>query len=370
MRFGFVVTNLAGGGAERAVLNIAAGLSARGHRSEVLLLEDIGAHARAPGIGIHALSAPGSAVSKGWLGRRLAARRLAGLHARLAREQPFDLLVSTLPFADEVALRARLPRHWCRIANTLSAEAARLAATRPAKAARRLARYRRLYEGRALIAVSRGVAADLGDRLGLERARIEVIPNPFDRDALRARAAEPAGLPQGPYLVHVGRFSGQKRHDVLLDAFGGLDGRYRLVLLADPAPGLASMIAARGLGPRVLVAGFQQNPYPWIAGAELLVLSSDHEGLPNAIIEALLLGIPAVSTDCPSGPREILGDALPQCLAPVGDAQALGAALRRALAERPDVSRVDLSRYSAERVIAAYERLAQEARSPCAASSG
>lgn len=360
MRFAFVTTNLAGGGAEKAVLKTAGALTARGHRSDVILLEHLVAHSVPPELRVHALTEPGRPIGKGWLGRRLAAGRLARLHAQLARGQAFDLIVSTLPFADRVALAARLPRHWCRIANTLSAEVARLHAARPAKAARRLARYRRLYGGRSLIAVSQGVAQDLREALALRDARVEVIANPFDAAALRRLAAEPATLPPRPYVVHVGRFSAQKRHDVLLDAFAGLTGPHGLVLLAEPDPALAAMIAERSLGERVHVAGFQPNPYPWIAGADLLVLSSDHEGLPNVIIEALLLEVPAVSTDCPSGPREILGEALPHCLAPVGDAAALRAAMQRALAEPPDVRAVDLRRYAVEQVAAAYERLAQE----------
>jgi glycosyltransferase involved in cell wall biosynthesis len=217
-----------------------------------------------------------------------------------------------------------------------------------------------MYGGRALIAVSEGVGEDLRAGIGIAGARIEVIPNPFDFAALRMLAQAPAELPQRPYVIHVGRFSAQKRHDLLLDAFARLGGAHRLVLLADDASALRAMIAARGLAGRVEVAGFQHNPYPWIAAAELLVLCSDHEGLPNVIIEALALGVPVVSTDCPSGPREILGAALPGCLVPVGDAAALAEAIGRALAARPDASRVDLSRYAAQRVVASYERLAQE----------
>jgi glycosyltransferase involved in cell wall biosynthesis len=325
----------------------------------VILLEHIVSHALPSGIGLHALTREGRNASKGWLGKRLAARKLSRLLGRLGAGELFRLLVSTLPFADEVALLARAPAHWCRIANTLSAEVARLAARSAPAAARRIARYRRMYGGRPLVAVSQGVADDLR-AAGIAPSRIEVIPNPFDFEAIKRLAGARAELPQRPYLVHAGRFSAQKRHDLLLDAFARMNRPHRLVLLADPDPALERMIRERGLEGRVQVAGFQQNPYPWIAAAELLVLCSDHEGLPNVIIEALALGVPAVSTDCPSGPREILGAALPGCLVPTGDAAALAAAVERALAGRPDPLRVDLSRFAKAPVIAAYERLAAE----------
>jgi glycosyltransferase involved in cell wall biosynthesis len=360
MRIGFILTNLASGGAEKAVLNIAAGLSARGHRADIIALEHVVVHAMPAGTGFHALTPEGRKASKGWLGKRLAARRLARLLAQLALEAPFQLLVSTLPFADEVAILAGTPVHWCRIANTLSAEVARLAQRDPEKSARRIGRYRRMYGGRPLIAVSDGVGEDLRAGIGIANSRVEVIPNPFDFAAIRALARAPAALPQRPYVIHVGRFTGQKRHDLLLDAFTRMGGAHRLVLLAEDAPALRAMIEARGLAGRVEVAGFQHNPFPWIAAADLLVLCSDHEGLPNVIIEALALGVPVVSTDCPSGPREILGKDLPGSLVPMGDAAALAAAMARALAERPDVSRVDLARYAKERVVRAYEQLALE----------
>jgi len=154
------------------------------------------------------------------------------------------------------------------IANTLSAEIARL--DDPGKARRRLRRYRRIYAGKPLIGVSNGVAEDLRQGLGLTRPRIERIYNPFDFAAMRAHAAEPApGRPDVPYLIHVGRFTGQKRHDLLLDAFARLDIPHLLVLLAEREPALSELIRQRGLDGRVIVAGFQANPYPWIAGAAL-----------------------------------------------------------------------------------------------------
>lgn len=353
MKFCFVLTNLSGGGAEKAVLKIADGLRGRGHTVDLVLLESGGHYGLPDGVGEHILVAR-AAASKGWLAKRLLAWRLA---RKIGALSP-DVVVSTLPFADEVAVLANLPNHWCRIANTLSAEIARLALSSPAKAARRLARYRTLYGQRPLIAVSAGVAADLHDKLGIA-SPLAVIPNPFDIEGIRRAAKLPcAGLPKGPYVVHVGRFSAQKRHDVLLDAWQRLAGTHKLVMLTQPDEKLVQMIDQRGLSEQVIIAGFQQNPYPWMAGADLLVLCSDHEGLPNVLIEALICATPVISTDCPSGPREILGQVLPEALVPCGDAQMLAGRISQFLAEPPDLSRVDLGNFAAERALAAYERLA------------
>lgn len=361
MRFAFITTNLAGGGAEKALLKIADALGRRGHDVHLVLLEHRIAHAVPTDVTLHALTRPGRALSKGVFGKAIAAWRLRRLMQRLAHVAPFDMIVSTLPFADEVAARARLPRHWCRIANTLSAEIARLGVSDPNKARRRLRRYRALYRNRRLIAVSRGVAADLREAIGVGRLGIECIYNPFDAADIRAAAEGAAvGRPVAPYVVHVGRFNAQKRHDLLLDALAKTNGPHRLVLLTEPDPRLSDMIERRGLRGRVQVAGFQTNPYPWIVGAALLVLCSDHEGMPNVIIEALILGVSVISTDCPSGPREILGDACPECLVPVNDPVALANAIDRALAERRGAPRVDLNPFSVAHAVAAYERLAAQ----------
>jgi len=358
MKIGFVTTNLRGGGAEKALLKLADVLTRRGHEVALILLEHVVEHALPEGVEVHALTAPGQRAAKGFFGKRLAAWRLARLHRRLAQAQPFDLVVSTLPYADEVVARARLPGQvWHRIANTLSAEIAALPA---AKAARRLARYRQLYEGRQLIAVSAGVAADLRAGLGLARARIATISNPFDIDAMRRLATVPdPDLPPGRYVIHVGRFARQKRHDLLFAAWKiAAPADCKLVLLAHADPGLDALIAAHGLTGQVVVAGFRTNPYPWLKHAALLVLCSDHEGMPNVLVEALACGTPVVSTDCPSGPREVLSGALARYLVPTNDVAALAAAMADALAHPPRLDELDLSRFDAARVAAAYEGLA------------
>jgi glycosyltransferase involved in cell wall biosynthesis len=354
MKFALFTTNLAGGGAEKALAKIASGLAGRGHAVDFIVCEDAGTYPSPAGCRFHVLAAR---AGHGWIGKR----RLAWRLGRLLAANPCDLLVSTLPFADEVAALARAPRQVCRIANTLSAEIERLPAT---KGQRRAARYRGLYGARRLVAVSQGVAADLHTQLGIDPGQMQIIANPFDYSTIRALAAElcPA-RPADAYLLHVGRFAAQKRHDLLLAAFAQAELPQRLVLLTPPDAKLAALIAQLGLQRRVTIAGFQANPYPWMAGADLLVLCSDHEGLPNVLIEALACGSRVVSTDCPSGPREILGGELAQWLVPCNDAAALALAMRAALAApkpSPAAVAAALAPYGAERVLDAWEALARE----------
>jgi glycosyltransferase involved in cell wall biosynthesis len=349
-----VLPNLAGGGAELAMLRLARALGGRGHAVRLLLLEDRVEHAVPAGVEVAALGP--ARASKGFVGKWLGARRLKQARRGLGRAAS-SITISTLPFADEVAARAAPPNLWFRIANTLSAEVAQLRGTSAARAERRLARYRRLYDGANLIAVSDGVAADLRGPLKLERARIERIYNGFDLEAILEASESPADLPPGPFVLHAGRFMPQKRHDLLLDAWKLANLPHRLVLLAAPDPQLAAMIDARGLRERVVVAGFQRNPYPWMRACELLVLSSDREGMPNVLVEALACGTRVVSTDCPSGPREVLRGGLARWLAPCGDAQALAERMRAALAApRPGAGALP-EEFTEAHMARAYERL-------------
>lgn len=361
MKFALITTNLRGGGAEKAMGKLAALLAGRGHEAHLVLLEHLVEHAVPAGVRLSALTRPGQSAGKGFVGKRWLAIRLRRHMARLTGGEPFDLTLSTLPFADEVSKLAGLPRLWHRIANTLSAEIDKLAQRSPAKAARRRDKYRQLYGDARLVAVSGGVADDLR-QMHLGARRIERIYSPFDRAAIRGQSVEPAAaLPGTPYIVHIGRHAPQKRHDLLLDAFASLPPTHRLVLLCHADAALRAMIAERGLGGRVDIAGFQPNPYPWIAGADLLVLCSDHEGMPNVLLEALLLDTPVVSTDCPSGPREVMQDGKYGRLVPCGDVAALAAAMHEALGEERGARPFDAAPFLPETVAAQLERLAAEA---------
>jgi glycosyltransferase involved in cell wall biosynthesis len=99
---------------------------------------------------------------------------------------------------------------------------------------------------------------------------------------------------------------------------------------------------------RVVITGFKQNPFPYIHQALALLLTSDYEGLPTVIIEALICGTPVVSYDCPSGPREILNASLSEFLIPFDDSgafidkmKALAASPRRISPENADLNRFE-----------------------------
>jgi glycosyltransferase involved in cell wall biosynthesis len=362
MNFALVITNLRGGGAEKTMIRLAAALTARAHRAALILLERRIEHDLPAGLELHALTETGVRLKKGLLGKLRAAWRLRALYADLDFG-PDAVVVSTLPFADEVVAMARLPNTWFRIANTLSAEAEMLAQRDPRRAARRMKKYRRLYEGRNLIAVSAGVEADLRQRLGLCQARIVTIHGGYNVEALRlASMRMDPEVPDEPFILHVGRFMPQKRHDLLFEAYCRAQLPHRLVLLTRPSPELDAMIARYGLTYRVTVAGFRPNPYPWMRAADLLVLCSQREGMPNVLVEALACGTRVLSTDCPSGPREVLRGPLSRWLVPCDDAEALSAAMRRALAApRPGPEALP-PEFTEACMVQAYERLAAVAR--------
>lgn len=368
MNFVLFTPSLAGGGAEKAMLKIAAGLRDRGHEVLFVVCERGGSYPPPSGCTFYSL---GRRAGHGWLAKRRLARRLK----RLLERWPYDVFVSTLPFADEIAALARVSPHVCRIANTLSVEVGRLSGR---KRSRRFRRYQALYADRPLVAVSEGVAEDLSTSFGIDRSRVRVIPNPFDFEAVREQARTPLdAAPARPYILHVGRYAAQKRHDLLFAAFARLVAEglpHQLVLLAPGSAALDAVIRSHGLESRVTVAGFQLNPYPWMAHAELVVLCSDHEGFPNVLVEALACGTRVVSTDCPSGPREILSGILAKGLVPCGDAARLAEAIRETLTEpRPAASVVNrvLARYDKSRIISAWETLGTEVMGTqsCVASS-
>jgi glycosyltransferase involved in cell wall biosynthesis len=223
----------------------------------------------------------------------------------------------------------------------------------------------------AAIAVSDGLKGDMIAACGLPAARVRMIPEPVIAPDFQRRMAVPVDHPwfrdtTVPVLVGAGRMVPQKDFTTLLRAFAMASGArpMRLALFGDgpERPALERLAAELGVAARVYFAGFTDALPAYLRQARLFVLSSRWEGLGSVIVEALAAGCPVASTDCPSGPAEILDGGRLGSLAPCGDPRALAAVI---LAELTRVrAKADLiaraRRYGQEQVCRDYERLIAE----------
>ncbi len=215
------------------------------------------------------------------------------------------------------------------------------------------------------MAVSEGVAEDLALTASLPRERITTIYNPVVTPALAGQAQAPLTHPwfapgSPPVLLAVGRLHYQKDFPTLLRAFARVRAvrAVRLLILGEGDQGVALQASAQELGitTDVELPGFVLNPFAYMARAAVFVLSSAYEGLPGVLIQALACGCPVVSTDCPSGPAEILEGGVYGPLVPVGDDAALAKAILSTLNARPnpDWLRTRAAEFSVDRAVDRY----------------
>jgi glycosyltransferase involved in cell wall biosynthesis len=218
---------------------------------------------------------------------------------------------------------------------------------------------------------SQQLAGSLAGWLGLEPGRVRVINNPIDVERIRRQAAEPlAAEPKRPFIVSVGRLQYQKGHDILLRAFAGSAFRdsHDVVLVGrGSAEGrLRALAAELGLEARVRFESFADNPWNWVACADLFVLPSRWEGFPNALGEALACDTAVLAADCRFGPGELIEHEANGWLVPPEDIQALTGALDRLLGDAALRGRLAaggrerVEAFRLERIIPQYVRLFAE----------
>ncbi len=214
-----------------------------------------------------------------------------------------------------------------------------------------------------LIGNSQGVCNGLRDLLGGAAPPILTIYNPLDVARVRLLARERPDHPwfrdQGHrLLVSVGRLARMKDQATMLRAFSRLPPDFRLVVFGEgrQRDRLLALAGKLVVADRFDLPGHTDNPFSHLARADAFVLSSRFEGSPNALIEALAVGTPAVSTDCPSGPREILGDGRYGALAPVSDDRALAEAIEATLGHPPAPALLEeaISRFDLDYAVGQY----------------
>jgi glycosyltransferase involved in cell wall biosynthesis len=373
-RVGLFMFGLSGGGVPRRVITLANALAQRNWRVDLLVVDASG--------DLRSTVNPAVTVIElgGWLARlpvvrskrrRQFALTVGPLARYLRRERP-DVLFSADNYANFAAIEAR---RQAGVAVGLVVSQRNNASAYAANKSTLIDRIRRLYPlADQIVTVSEGVAEDMA-ALGLPRAKIRTIYNPVLGAEFEAAAASEVshpwfGVAGRPLIVAAGRVGVQKNFDMLIRAFAALKGRgvdARLLILgADDKPGareeLKALAASLGVGEDVDLPGAVPLAVPYLARADLFVLSSRWEGLPGVLIEAIGCGTPVVSTDCPSGPREILDGGAYGRLTPVGDAGAMAEAMAATLAEPRDPQRLKrrAELFATDVAVARYEALFEE----------
>lgn len=335
-RIAILLPDLRGGGAERVNINLANAFVARGFAVDMVLMH-------AAGEMLPQLDQRVRVVDLG-------AKRVRNLFFPLVRyirsNHPASMLACMWPLTIVAVLARWYANSPLRLvlAEHTTWSVARIA-QRPLTRLIIKLTMRFLYpQANAVVAVSRGAGLDLERMAGMPEETVHTIYNPLidPRKAPPESPVSPAGWITGPHkrVLAAGTLTEIKDYPTLIQAFALLKNSVdaRLLILGEGAQraALEALISELDLVDAVLMPGFVSNPSAYFAHADLHVLSSIGEGLPSVIVEALEQGTPVVSTDCPSGPREILDNGHYGALVPVADAPALAEAMRHSLTTSHD----------------------------------
>lgn len=253
-----------------------------------------------------------------------------GAIARLFRHGSFDLCFSMVSMNLAAVMAREVSRSRLRLVLGARNHYSRSLPAEATGARFKMLAIRGLYPRADLvIGVSEGVTRDLHRNFGIPRWKLRAIHNPIDIERVRALAVEPLDhewvRPSAriPVLVAVGKLQPAKGYPDLLRAFRLVRDTMlvRLVVLGQgpERAALEALVGRLGLTADVRFVGFDVNPYRWLARAAVFVHAAHWEGFPNVLVEAMAAGTPVVSTDCPSGPAEIITDGENGFLVPVGD---------------------------------------------------
>jgi glycosyltransferase involved in cell wall biosynthesis len=359
-------TGLGGGGAESHLIRVVNAVNRSEISSEVAVARGGGVlEPRLRDVPLRAFAGPQSRSSSLSLLRAVTPLR------RLLRDLQPDLLCAVMGPANVVALAA-VAGMKSRPAVVLCAQNnphLAFAGWHPLNVAVRHGMHHHYRRADAIVALSHGVAEALPQFDARLRELIHVIPNAAVDDSLfeLRHAPCPAGRPKGTLLVACGRLNEQKGYPVLLDAVQRLNLKQTVSLWIVGEGRLRESLQRRaadlGIAERVQFLGFQCNPYPLMAAADVFVLSSHYEGFGNVIVEAMACGVPVVSTNCPHGPGDVIRSGENGVLVEPNDPEALAegvqsvlddAALRQRLVAGGSVT---AERYRDTRIAAEYAEL-------------
>lgn len=344
----FIVEDLYGGGAEKVLLNTASLLQGAGAHVIVYTLRDKVEHSipeNITPINLAIVNRLTKAVSNFFIEKMQAFL----LHQKILKESP-DVIISCS--CDKIT--RHLPRHL-NIYYWIHGNVTGFADNND----KSYAKFQRFYNDKNLICVSQGISDDILYNVKATPKSCQVIYNPFDVTKIQAMANEAIKLPFEKYFIHIGSFEERKRHDRLLQAYklSGIDTPLILMGKGPLRQKIERMIEDLGLTKKVIIVDFQKNPYPYIKSSQALILTSDAEGLPTVLIEALICHTQVISVDCPSGPSEILTGKLRKYLCPVNDIQMLATSIASADQKSIDIYSDTYRTFSSEETIRHFMKL-------------
>ncbi len=351
-----VIDSLSGGGAERVMISLATELVKQGHRLTILSLSNRCDYDVPADITVACLfNHKASKVDRFWLIKSSVKRLESWFSDERIKNGPCDLVLSNLDRSNNLLSLSNVPAVYYVVHNSVTEELNRQKKLGPL-AYWYLLKSKKNLTKKKLISVSKGIAKEIKAGNVIVPSEIQTIYNPFDIEAIKEKASiKNEAIPKEPYIIHVGRLAKQKRHDVLFAAFAKVSTNVNLVLLCNKPDKALTLAKKYGIEDRIILPGFQSNPYNWIKQAQALILSSDYEGLPTVLLEAIAVNTKVVSTNCPHGPNEILTGDLAKYLVPRRKPEQLAQAINQVLSD--DVKLEDaeiLTKVSAKNIASLY----------------
>ncbi len=360
-KIAIIADSLKGGGIEQVAITLSQGFKSKGFEVHIILFKNSYDQSVFKGYKLHILSEDGKVTKLSWLRPYFFSNKMK----EIVKVNKFDLVLSNLAdFAGMKAVKlAKFDNLYTIIHNTQSKRRFKRHKKKGFSLLKhiKMLRIKKSFDNKKLICVSKGVEDDLLTNISAQPAFVKTIYNPFDFKKINKLSnVVNSDIPVDDYIIHVGRFElGHKRQDVLLKAYKKSNIKHKLVLLGDGQnrKEIESLIIFLDLQEKVLLPGFVSNPYNWIKNAKLFVFASDYEGFGNVLVESLSLKVPVVSTNCASGPCEILKYELSDYLVDTGDIEGLAEKMQSALIHYPEIESKHIEDFEITKIIDQYAQL-------------
>jgi len=344
-RIGLLIDTLIGGGAERIVLNFAETFSKFGHEVHIILIKNLIEHdVNRDLYTIHSLSETGKLSKNKFINKNKLSKLLREKVNEIESDgKKFDMFISNAEDMDLLAKKVKLKNYFIRYRNSMYVYyKSKLGTTKGFKRFRRKLKFKNQFKNRynnqKIITVSKALIEEITVKMGIKPKLIKNIYNPFDFDTIRTKANDTnEKIPNKKYIIYVAKFENRKNQKLLIKAYKKANIDIPLVLMGNVHTDsdknyyaeLQELIKELDIEDKVIFPGFQKNPYPWI----------------NTKI---------VSTDCPTGPSEVLVDELSEFLSPINDIERLSQNIKKALNSYPNIDDKYIEKFKAEYSIFQY----------------